>query len=392
MNINDLGLQLIKDSEGLELKPYTCAGNIQTIGYGTTVYPDGRSVKLSDPPITKQQAEEFLRRDVKKFEGKVTELVNVDLNENEFSALVSFVYNIGPGAFSTSTLLRLLNQGTDRSRVSEEFLRWNKSNGRVLPGLVVRREKEQKLFLLAPSAANSTDNNENEPLPTNDKLILKFTHNTVIKTAPMDSSLLPISEKKDVTQETEYEITRYRDAINQHFEFEWQGETYFAFKGHIELINQAAPVTSSLRTDPYITLPGYQSRFYLSDPIIPGGHFTWAEATKGGSRIPVNKSIVENILAIALELEEIRKLFDNRPIIITSWYRDPVSNRAVGGVSNSFHLTGKAVDLYVKGLNIHDVQNKLIDYWYRGNKGGLGRGANRGFVHLDLGSVRIWDY
>ncbi len=139
--INDAGLNLIKQSEGLELEAYVCPAGVLTIGYGTTkdVYAGQR--------ITQAEAEAFLRRDVERFEQAVRELVKVPLTSNQFSALVSFVYNVGEGAFADSTLLKKLNE-RDYQGAAEQFLRWVKGDGgESLPGLVTRREAERKLFL-----------------------------------------------------------------------------------------------------------------------------------------------------------------------------------------------------------------------------------------------------
>ncbi len=138
--INSKGLRLLKSFEGLRLEAYLDAVGVWTIGYGTTsgVFPGQR--------ITEAQAEEFLRRDLRRFEAAVTDLVTVSLNDDQFSALVSFTYNVGEGAFGGSTLLRLLNQ-RDYRGAAEQFQRWNLGDGVELPGLTRRRRAERALFL-----------------------------------------------------------------------------------------------------------------------------------------------------------------------------------------------------------------------------------------------------
>lgn len=144
LSINQEGLDLIKEFEGLRLKAYLCPANVFTIGYGTTKYEDGSRVKSSDT-ITTGRAEELLKKDCLFFEQVVNRSVKVDLTENQFSALVSFVYNVGASAFQKSTLLKVLNQG-NYVQASSEFLRWNKANGKILAGLSRRREAEKTLF------------------------------------------------------------------------------------------------------------------------------------------------------------------------------------------------------------------------------------------------------
>lgn len=132
--------ELIKSFEGLELEAYLCPADIWTIGYGHT-----GNVKEGDR-ITKAEAEALLDKDLQTFRNGVKRLVKVPLNENQFGALVSFAYNLGLGSLQSSTLLKMLNAG-DYTGAADQFLRWNKSGGKVLTGLVRRREAERAVFL-----------------------------------------------------------------------------------------------------------------------------------------------------------------------------------------------------------------------------------------------------
>ena len=132
--------ELIKSFEGLELEAYLCPADIWTIGYGHT-----GNVKEGDS-ITKAEAEALLDKDLRTFRNGVKRLVKVPLNENQFGALVSFAYNLGLGSLQNSTLLKMLNAG-DYTGAADQFLRWNKSGGKVLTGLVRRREAERAVFL-----------------------------------------------------------------------------------------------------------------------------------------------------------------------------------------------------------------------------------------------------
>jgi lysozyme len=145
--VNKAGIDIIKSFEGLHLKPYLCPANIPTIGYGSIKYPNGKKVSLKDPSITEQQALEFLQHEIDVKSKGVENLVKVDINENEFSALVSFAFNVGLGALGSSTLLRLLNSNANRVAVADQLLRWNKAGGKELRGLTRRREAERSLFL-----------------------------------------------------------------------------------------------------------------------------------------------------------------------------------------------------------------------------------------------------
>lgn len=132
-------LGLIKQFEGLKLSAYLCPAGVPTIGYGTT-----KGVQMGQT-ITAAEAERLLAEDVTVFAKGVSEAVKVPLEQHEFDALVSFAYNVGLGAFRTSTLLRLLNAG-DKAGAARQFDRWNKAGGKPLAGLTRRREAERKLF------------------------------------------------------------------------------------------------------------------------------------------------------------------------------------------------------------------------------------------------------
>ena len=147
MKASQVCLNLIRDFEGLKLKPYKCPAGIPTIGIGTTRYENGKPVTMGDPAITASRAWELLSNRLISCESAVKRFVTVHLNQNEFDALVSFIYNVGEGNFANSTLLRMLNAGNDREEVSAQLLRWNKSNGVPLDGLTRRRQAERSLFL-----------------------------------------------------------------------------------------------------------------------------------------------------------------------------------------------------------------------------------------------------
>lgn len=149
MKISNNGIELIKQFEGLSLKPYLDKVNIPTIGFGSTYYEDGRKVKLKDKPITEERATQLLEFIANKtFSENINKVVKVPLNQNQFDALVSFAYNIGNKNFNWSTLLKKLNQ-SDYEGASLEFGRWNQASGKILSGLVLRRQKEKELFLKA---------------------------------------------------------------------------------------------------------------------------------------------------------------------------------------------------------------------------------------------------
>jgi lysozyme len=148
MQVSARGLKLIAEFEGLRLNAYPDPGTGNepwTIGYGTTIYPNGYKVKQGDE-ITREQALEFLRHDSKKFSDAVNRAVRVPINQNQFDALVSFTYNLGEGALNRSTLLTKVNSHNFRS-AADEFGKWIYAGGRILAGLVRRRNAERDLFV-----------------------------------------------------------------------------------------------------------------------------------------------------------------------------------------------------------------------------------------------------
>lgn len=146
MKASNNAVKLIAQFEGFESKPYICSGGVVTIGYGTTIYPSGVKVNMNDSAITKQQAEEYLLNDINKFSNGVELLVRSNINQNQFDALVSFVYNVGLGNLSNSTLLKLINVDPNNSLIKNEFIKWNKAKGKVLAGLTRRRNAEANLY------------------------------------------------------------------------------------------------------------------------------------------------------------------------------------------------------------------------------------------------------
>ena len=139
MKTSSKGIEFIKRHEGFRARAYQCPAGVWTIGYGHT-----RGVNNGDV-ITKEQGERFLIQDLQTAEREVNSH-GLIINQNQFDALVSFVFNVGVGNFSRSTLLRKLKVNTNDSTISYEFSRWKNGGGKVLPGLVKRRKEESELY------------------------------------------------------------------------------------------------------------------------------------------------------------------------------------------------------------------------------------------------------
>jgi lysozyme len=154
MQMSEHGLDLLKQWEGFESKVYKDSAGLATIGVGHlltksklspgTIVINGVPVQYA-AGLSDQQVLDLLSQDVNPASQTVTTNVNVTLSQNQFDALTSFTFNVGGGAFTGSTLLKLLNQG-QYDQVPDQLRRWNKAGGKVVQGLVNRRENEIKLW------------------------------------------------------------------------------------------------------------------------------------------------------------------------------------------------------------------------------------------------------
>jgi lysozyme len=139
------GIAIIRKYEGLRLQAYICPSGLATIGFGATFYENGTRVQLGDK-ISRDRADQLLFFQVKLFADEVQRIVKVKLDENQLGALVSFCFNVGGAAFGKSTLARKVNANPSDSTIRNEFMRWTRGGGKVLPGLVKRREEEANLY------------------------------------------------------------------------------------------------------------------------------------------------------------------------------------------------------------------------------------------------------
>lgn len=140
--LSAVALAGIAGFEGYRSKAYVpVPGDVVTIGHGTTVYPDGKRVQLGDT-TTPERAMQALRHDATRFEAAVLRCAPVPMHQHEFDAAVQIAYNIGESAFCRSTIAKKFNSG-DYQGACDAFLMWVKVDGRVVKGLVNRRNKER---------------------------------------------------------------------------------------------------------------------------------------------------------------------------------------------------------------------------------------------------------
>lgn len=147
MRTSSKGIELITHFEGLRLNAYLCPANVWTIGYGATFYQDGKPIKQGDKLTSKSEAITLLKTMLVDFEIGVTKATQgVSINQNQFDALVSFAYNLGVGALSKSTLIKVVRINVNHSQIASEFAKWNKAGGKELKGLKSRRKAESDLY------------------------------------------------------------------------------------------------------------------------------------------------------------------------------------------------------------------------------------------------------
>lgn len=146
MKPSQKAVDLIKQFEGFRANAYLCPANVPTIGYGAVTWGNGQRVKLGEV-VSMTTAEKLLMIDLEK---RSKALEGLKVNQNQFDALISFVYNLGVGAFKGSTLFRKVQQNPDDNTIRQEFMKWNKARvgGKLmeLKGLTRRRDAEANLY------------------------------------------------------------------------------------------------------------------------------------------------------------------------------------------------------------------------------------------------------
>ena len=164
MHMSQGGLDnLLKKFEGCKLKAYRCPANVCTIGYGHTSAAGAPQV-ADGMIITQADAEDILKRDIVKYEIAVMDLVKVKLTQNQFDVLVDFAYNAGVGNLKSSTMLKKVNAG-DLDAVPAELMKWTKGGGKVLPGLVRRRQAASAWWSADQHVEEQEQRTDPDPVP-----------------------------------------------------------------------------------------------------------------------------------------------------------------------------------------------------------------------------------
>lgn len=266
-------------------------------------------------------------------------------------------------------------------------------------------------FVFTPHTFVTLDSDVVYPRPDPNGFVLRVTQSTLFKRRPVDNAQLAPGEQVQASPGTALMLSSYAFAdaqgpFNGHIRFALKYvkddinglNTWYVFQAHARVERAGVVVypppqpPTQPQSPQYVgrpfRLPGNASTFYTDQPIIPGGSFTWGEATHGATRIPETQAIVDNIIGLAQALQPVRDRI-NRPFTINSWYRPPAINAAVGGASQSQHLLGRAVDIQVQGMSGRQVANAVMLTW----RGGIGIYNNiPNVIHLDTGSRRTWGF
>jgi zinc D-Ala-D-Ala carboxypeptidase len=326
------------------------------------------------------------------------------ISETQVLAIVGSVFTLGgtiQGRFNATTPIKSSkNESRDNPRVLLETKEYE------------YRPEEVKRKIDFVEYKNNEDFKEDESLFSEAELdifssdidnknfyAITILQPTKIKALNKDSKYLEFKDYETLDEGGVYYISSYKkedpNAISVEFKSR-PNESFYLYTPHIELFNSKGEKINldnsitTVKKTPLTTSFSSPAPIFLENPIYSGSHFSWAEATKNGERIPESLDVYYNIIKLAKDLDKLREYLGNKPMRITSWYRPPHINRQVGGSSRSSHIQGYAADFYIPGEDIWDTQRKVLNYW---DKGGVGKGANKGFVHVASDNwYRIWHY
>ena len=372
MDSNSLTLaaavQLIESFEGVEEEAYLDPIGIPTICAGITVYPGGQPVRMGDvcdSRICKAHLMELLKKTY------VPALESIPgwsrLGYRRQAVLLSFAWNLGPGFYGSEgfeTITSVLREGATRpeayAQMPQALSLYVNAGGGPLPGLIDRRRREGEIWAKED----------------NGMTVFTATQGTVLKKAPIDSKYLSEAGKRAYGKGNSIVVTQVDEIpADSHawFALKDSGERWAAFLPHWKA-ESAKPAPEAPQT-------AQVKRVDWSNFACPvGKYITVGEILQYDlRRKPIPGSAIEqSILAICKEFDDIREAWDG-PIGVTSGYRPEPINSQVGGVPNSYHTRGMALDIYPVGASLQKFYAWLIKRW----SGGFGDGRNRGFIHID---------
>lgn len=374
--------ELIERFEGIELTAYKDAVGIPTICAGITQYPNGRSVAMGDTCTAEQCKAHLSHLLLTEYVPAMERIPGWErLGPARQSVLLSFAWNLGSGFFGSEgfeTITRVLREGAEDplayKRMPAALNLYVKAGGQTLEGLVNRRQEEGRIWM-----------SEEDPM-------LQFIalQDTWLKKAPIDSVFLSARGRIAKKKGGVIHVTR-TDDIPADGHVWWtlaNGERWAAFAPHWKRHN--AP---EVDFNPDVDWTNFDAK--------AGLYITVGEVLQYDARRYPKKGSTEekNLLALCEQFDAIRRAW-GAPLAITSGYRPEPINREVGGVPNSYHVRGMALDIYPADRPLDAFYTWISKRW----SGGLGDGRRKGFVHLDTRSggrfstqptatpAAVWDY
>ena len=365
----DLALPLIKQFEGCRLSAYRCPAGIPTIGWGKTA-----GVAMGDT-CTQEQADNWLDEEIGAIQRYLATSIPhwTEMLPTHRAALTSFAYNVGRffyGAEGFETITRVLRE-RKWAEVPTVLLLYRNPGSSFEEGLKRRRIAEAAMW-------------NNQPVsPKPEPITIKAIRDTYLKKSHLQASALPDDQKKAIRAGQSLRVVWWKEspASRSHIQISLDFEAGNWLVYAPDWTPWATPAPTQSSSTHHHDMSASVSRY-----------FTWGEVWQWDQRrITDDTRILMNIRQHALHLDGLREAWGS-PLIVTSWYRDPVTNAAVGGVSNSQHLTGGAADLYPSNGEAQSFEAFCVAHW---EFGGIGKGVSsgKGFVHLDSrGQKVVWLY
>lgn len=373
MDSNSLSLraavQLIESFEGVETEAYLDPIGIPTICAGITKYPNGEAVALGDVCDTRICKGHLISLLEQTYVPALSRIPGWDrLGPRRQAVLLSFAWNLGANFYGSEgfeTITRVLKEGASRPEAYAEMPKalslYVNAGGAPLPGLVDRRRREGEIWM------------------REDNGVTTFTalKATFLKKAPIDSQYLSEAGKSSYGKNATVKVTRVDEiAADSHawFTLDGSGERWAAFLPHWQA-STAKPEVEPQKPTAQI------KRVDWNDFACPvGKYITVGEVLQYDlRRKPIVGSAEEKaLIAICREFDAIREAWAG-PIGVTSGYRPEPINAQVGGVPNSYHTKGMALDIYPVDASLSKFHNWLVQRW----SGGFGDGRNKGFIHID---------
>jgi len=361
----ELATELIERFEGVELEAYLDPIGIPTICAGVTVYPNGQPVRMGDI-CSAQVCSGYLRHLLT--EQYIPSLERIpgwrNLGADRQAALLSFAWNLGPGFYNApgfETITAVLRDGAvDPAiyrRMGDALKLYVKAGGKTLPGLVERRKREAEIW-------NREENGVTQFTPLQD---------TLLKVAPIDGRYLSDLGKTPISAGQTVRVAKVEEIPGDShawFTLEKPKGRWAVYLPHWRASNlQSAPAAPQVEKIDWSDFSAHVGQYITVGEVLQ--YDTRRRPQRGSA---AEKEIVN----ICREFDKIRVAWKG-PIGITSGYRPEPINSQVGGVPNSYHTKGMALDIYPISESLEKFYLWLAKRW----SGGLGDGRNRGFVHID---------